>query len=256
MKKIFTLTKVFIVSLFVTALISSCGMFDEGDGGYEYGRAVVKITSQYNNLELQAAYSQYGLISAFLIKQNGVIRDSYSIEYLQSYVRITALAGENVGEIREIYYDNLGKAVALKEGFTTIRQFEYNTSNFLMQEVNYSTSNPLVEYSYNNNTLSKIVQYDSNGSELYQEDMEDHHINLTYKTVGLIYLDLMYNPYNNYRPILSLIGIAGTLPTNFAAEEGRFSGFQFDAEGYITDLVMNVEGNSYSIHFTYDDEID
>ncbi len=256
MKKIFTLTKVFIVSLFVTALISSCGMFDEGDGGYEYGRAVVKITSQYNNLELQAAYSQYGLISAFLIKQNGVIRDSYSIEYLQSYVRITALAGENVGEIREIYYDNLGKAVALKEGFTTIRQFEYNTSNFLMQEVNYSTSNPLVEYSYNNNTLSKIVQYDLNGSELYQEDMEDHHINLTYKTVGLIYLDLMYNPYNNYRPILSLIGIAGTLPTNFAAEEGRFSGFQFDAEGYITDLVMNVEGNSYSIHFTYDDEID
>lgn len=256
MKKIFTLTKVFIVSLFVTALISSCGMFDEGDGGYEYGRAVVKITSQYNNLELQAAYSQYGLISAFLIKQNGVIRDSYSIEYLQSYVRITALAGENVGEIREIYYDNLGKAVALKEGFTTIRQFEYNTSNFLMQEVNYSTSNPLVEYSYNNNTLSKTVQYDSNGSELYQEDMEDHHINLTYKTVGLIYLDLMYNPYNNYRPILSLIGIAGTLPTNFAAEEGRFSGFQFDAEGYITDLVMNVEGNSYSIHFTYDDEIE
>ena len=256
MKKIFTLTKVFIVSLFVTAFISSCGMFDEGDGGYEYGRAVVKITSQYNNLELQAAYSQYGLISAFLIKQNGVIRDSYSIEYLQSYVRITALAGENVGEIREIYYDNLGKAVALKEGFTTIRQFEYNTSNFLMQEVNYSTSNPLVEYSYNNNTLSKIVQYDLNGSELYQEDMEDHHINLTYKTVGLIYLDLMYNTYNNYRPILSLIGIAGTLPTNFAAEEGRFSGFQFDAEGYITDLVMNVEGNSYSIHFTYDDEID
>lgn len=256
MKKIFTLTKVFIVSLFVTAFISSCGMFDEGDGGYEYGRAVVKITSQYNNLELQAAYSQYGLISAFLIKQNGVIRDSYSIEYLQSYVRITALAGENVGEIREIYYDNLGKAVALKEGFTTIRQFEYNTSNFLMQEVNYSTSNPLVEYSYNNNTLSKTVQYDSNGSELYQEDMEDHHINLTYKTVGLIYLDLMYNPYNNYRPILSLIGIAGTLPTNFAAEEGRFSGFQFDAEGYITDLVMNVEGNSYSIHFTYDDEIE
>jgi hypothetical protein len=256
MKKIFTLTKVFIVSLFVTAFISSCGMFDEGDGGYEYGRAVVKITSQYNNLELQAAYSQYGLISAFLIKQNGVIRDSYSIEYLQSYVRITALAGENVGEIREIYYDNLGKAVALKEGFTTIRQFEYNTSNFLMQEVNYSTSNPLVEYSYNNNTLLKTVQYDSNGSELYQEDMEDHHINLTYKTVGLIYLDLMYNPYNNYRPILSLIGIAGTLPTNFAAEEGRFSGFQFDAEGYITDLVMNVEGNSYSIHFTYDDEIE
>lgn len=256
MKKILSLTKVFIVTLFVSSLLSSCSMFDEGDGGYEYGRAVVKITSQYNNLELQAAYSQYGLISAFLIKQNGVIRDSYSIEYLQSYVRITALAGENVGEIREIYYDNLGKAVALKEGFTTIRQFEYNTSNFLMQEVNYSTSNPLVEYSYNNNTLSKIVQYDLNGSELYQEDMEDHHINLTYKTVGLIYLDLMYNPYNNYRPILSLIGIAGTLPTNFAAEEGRFSGFQFDAEGYITDLVMNVEGNSYSIHFTYDDEID
>ncbi|MDD3034350.1 MAG: hypothetical protein PHT25_07105 [Bacteroidales bacterium] len=256
MKKILRLSKVFIVTLFVTSLLSSCGMFDEGDGGYEYGKAVVKITSQYNNLELQAAYSQYGLISAFLIKENGVVRDSYTIEYFQAYVRVSALAGDHVGEIREIYYDNLGKAVMLKEGFTTIRQFEYNMSNFLQQEVNYSTSSPLVEYSYDSNTLSRIVQYDSNGDELLQQDMEDHDIQLTYKTVGLIYLDLMYNPYGNYRPLLSLIGIAGTLPTKFAGEIGKFSGFQFDAEGYITELIMNVDGHSYNVRFTYDDEID
>lgn len=256
MKKIIRLTQIFIVTLFVTSSLSSCSFFDEGgDDGYEFGRAVVKITSEYNNLELQAAYSQYGLISAYTIKQNGAVRETYSIEYFQSYVRISALAGDHVGEIYDIYYDNLGKAVVLKEGFTTIRQFEYDSSNFLKQEVSYSTSYPLVEYSYNNNTLSKIVQYDSNGSELYQEDMEDHHINLTYNTVGLIYLDIMYNTYNNYRPILSLIGIAGTLPTNFAAEIGKFSGFQFDAEGYITELVMNVDRNSYNVRFTYDDEI-
>jgi len=256
MKKILRLTQIFIVTLFVTSSLSSCSFFDDGDDGYDSGRAVVKVTSEYNNLELQVAYSQYGLISAYLIKQNGVIRESYSIEYLQSYVRISALAGDHVGEIREIYYDNLGKAVMLKEGFTTIRQFEYNVSNFLKQEVNYSTSNPLVDYTYSNNTLSKIVQYDANGYELLQEDMEDHDISLTFKTVGLIYLDIMYNPYGNYRPIMSLIGIAGTLPTNFAGELGRYSGFQFNAEGYITELVMNVDGHSYNVRFTYDDEID
>lgn len=256
MKKILGLTRIIIVTLFVTATLSSCGFFDDGDDGYDYGKALVKISSKYNNLELQVAYSPYGLITTYSIKQSGVVRETYSIDYFQSYVRITALAGENTGEVRDIYYDNLGKAVILKEGFNPIRQFEYNPSNFLKQEVLYSTSNPLTEYTYNNNTLSQIVQYDSNGDKLLEEDMEDYEIKLTYKTVGLLYMDLMYNPYGNYRPILSLIGIAGTLPTNFAGETGKFSDFQYDVDGYITDLVMNVDGQAYDVSFTYDDEIE
>ncbi|MPM73745.1 hypothetical protein SDC9_120727 [bioreactor metagenome] len=169
-------------------------------------------------------------------------------------MRISALAGENTDEVYDVYYDNLGKATLLKDGFTTIRQFDYNSSNLLKQEILYSTSNPLVEYTYNNNTISQIVQYNASGEELSQEDLEDYEIKLSYKTVGLLYMDLMYNPYGNYRPLLSLIGIAGTLPTNFAGESGKFSNFQYDVDGYLTDLIMTVDGVPYDISFTYDDE--
>ncbi|NCB19766.1 MAG: hypothetical protein EOM61_09130 [Bacteroidia bacterium] len=254
MKKILRLTQIFIVTLFVTSSLSSCGIFDEGDNGNTYGKALIKVKSEYNNLELQVAYSPYGLITTYSIKQNGVVRETYSIDYFQSYVRITALAGENVGEVCDIYYDGLGKAIYMKVGFTTIRQFEYNPSNFLKQEILYNTSTPLVEYSYNNNTLSKIIQYNSSGEELLQEDLEDYEVKLTYKTVGLVYTELMYNTYGNFRPIMSLIGIAGTLPTNFSGEIGKFSNFQYDVAGYITDLVMTVDGVPYDVSFTYDDE--
>ncbi len=254
MKKIFRLTQIFIVTLFVTTALSSCSFFDDADNGYEYGKAVINIKSQYNNLELQIAYSPFGLINTYSIKQNGVVRETYSIEYNESYVRITALAGENTGEVRDIYYDNLGKAIFLKDGFTTLRQFEYNPSNFLKQETLYSTSNPLVEYTYSNNTISQIVQYNASGEELLQEDLEDYEIKLSYKTAGLLFINLMYNPYGNYRPLLSLIGIAGTLPTNFSGEIDKFSNFQYDVDGYITDMTMTVNGTPYDVSFTYDDE--
>ncbi|MCK9627209.1 MAG: hypothetical protein M0R37_01290 [Bacteroidales bacterium] len=254
MKKILRLTQIFIVTLFVTSSLSSCSFFDDADNGYEYGKALINIKSTYNNLELQIAYSPYGLINAYSIKQNGVVRETYSVEYNESYVRITALAGENTGEVRDIYYDNLGKATFLKDGFTTLRQFDYNQSNFLKNEILYSTSNPLVEYTYSNNTISQIVQYNASGEELLQEDLEDYEIKLSYKTVGMLFIDLMYNPYGNYRPLLSLIGIAGTLPTNFAGEIDKFSNFQYNVDGYITDLKMTVNGIPYDVSFTYDDE--
>ncbi|MEA5005459.1 MAG: hypothetical protein VB022_03505 [Rikenellaceae bacterium] len=254
MKKILRLTQIFIVSLLVTSSLSSCGFFDDVDDGYDYGKALVKVQSEYNNLELQIAYSPYGLITTYSIIQNGVVKETYSIDYFEAYVRISALAGENTDEVYDVYYDNLGKATLLKDGFTTIRQFDYNSSNLLKQEILYSTSNPLVEYTYNNNTISQIVQYNASGEELSQEDLEDYEIKLSYKTVGLLYMDLMYNPYGNYRPLLSLIGIAGTLPTNFAGESGKFSNFQYDVDGYLTDLIMTVDGVPYDISFTYDDE--
>jgi len=252
MKKFLKGYLIILASVMTIFSVSSCKFFDDGDDNYEYGKAMVKIESEYNNMELLVTYSTAGLITGYTIKQGGAVNETYAVDYYTSFVRLTAMAGVNTGDVRDVYYDSQGRATTLQNGFTVLREFVYNSSYFLKQEVLYSTSDPLVEYSYNSGTISGVIQYDAYGEELSNEQYEDYEIGLDYNTVGLVFLDILHNTYGNYRPLLAVIGIAGYLPTNFSGIEGRYSGFQYDVDGYITNLVMTIDGTPYDVKFTYE----
>ncbi len=257
MKKILNTSLLVLSMLLLVSGLSSCGFFDDDDTEYEYGKLMVKIESGYNNRELLVTYSPYGLITGYTIKEEGTIKESYVLDYYSSFVRMTATAGQATGNIRDIYYDTQGRATTVQESNSVLMRFSYNSNYYLTQEIFESNSNPVVEYSYDSDgVISQIVQYDTEGQELEQISLQDCDVALAYNTIGLVFLDLLYNPYENYRPFLALLGIAGTLPRSYSAPEGRFSGFQYDAMGYISSVIMTVDGVQYEVNFIYDDEIE
>ena len=232
--------------------LPSCSLSNVDNGGsYSDIPLISSVTCDYDNSLLSISYSTYGYVSGYSIVKDGILTDTVKVEYSSSFIRLTRTTG-GATKVMDFYYDsNNNEALTMQIGSNTIMRFNYNSSSYLSEEILNSTGNPLVEYEYNSGAISNVTQYNSSHEQISSDDLYDYDVTLSYKTAGLACLNILYNTYNNYQPVLTFLGIGGYIPGSFSGIEGRYSNFTYNIDGYLTGLTMTVDDDPYSVTFTY-----